>query len=171
MLLDALARLHGAKLLPNGWRWVLVGDGPMRDALTRQVESASLQDRVVLWGRAELADLHGWYAAAALFVHPTLYEGSSLVTLEAMAHLRAVVATRAGGLPDKVEPGVNGWLVEPGDVEALAAAIRDALGDRARLATMGAAGRALVEREFSWHVAADRTMQLYHELLTPRDSL
>ncbi len=47
-------------------------------------------------------------------VHPTLYEGSSLVTLEAMAHRRAVVAANAGGLPDKVKPGVNGWLVEPG---------------------------------------------------------
>ncbi len=56
----------------------------------------------MLVGRAEDSDLHAWYEAATLFVHPTLYEGSSLVTLEAMAHRRAVVATSAGGLPDKV---------------------------------------------------------------------
>ncbi|RPI55075.1 MAG: glycosyltransferase family 1 protein, partial [Acidobacteria bacterium] len=154
-----------ANALPKSWRWVLVGDGPMRDALSKQLASTNIRDRIVLWGRAELADLHGWYAAATLFVHPTLYEGSSLVTLEAMAHRLAVVATRAGGLPDKVEPGVNGWLVQPGDAEALAGAIREAFHDRARLTKMGAASRALVEKEFSWQTATDRTMQLYEELL------
>ena len=60
-------------------------------------------------------------------MHPTLYEGSSIVTLEAMAHRRAVVASRAGGLPDKVIPGVTGWLVPPGNEEALSAAIAKAL--------------------------------------------
>jgi glycosyltransferase involved in cell wall biosynthesis len=157
--------------LPKGWRWVLVGDGPARDALTAQVAERNLSARAVLWGRAEPADLHGWYAAATLFVHPTLYEGSSLVTLEAMAHRLAIVATRAGGLPDKVRPGVNGWLVAPGDAEALAGAIREALADRARLAKMGEESRTLVEQEFSWQVAADRTLELYQELLAPRDSL
>ena len=82
---------------------------------------------VVMRGRASVEDLHGWYEAATLFVHPTLYEGSSIVTLEAMAHRRAVVASRAGGLPDKVIPGVTGWLVPPGNEEALSAAIAEAL--------------------------------------------
>jgi glycosyltransferase involved in cell wall biosynthesis len=170
VLVEALAALAGENSLPKGWRWVLVGDGPQRERLLRQVSSAQLNDRVILWGRAELADLHGWYAAAALFVHPTLYEGSSLVTLEAMAHRLAVVATRAGGLPDKVRPGVNGWLVTPGDARALAEAVRDALSDRARLTQMGVESRAIVERKFSWQVAADRTLELYQELLAP-DSL
>ena len=116
-------------------------------------------------------DLHAWYEAATLFVHPTLYEGSSLVTLEAMAHRRAVIATRAGGLPDKVVPGVSGWLVEPGDAHALAGAIRDAASDAGRRAMMGAAGRALVEREFSWRIATDKLLDVYQELLTRRGSL
>ncbi len=171
VLLDALFSLENAHALPKGWRWVLVGDGPLRDTLSRQLAAASLANRVVLWGRADAADLHGWYEAATLFVHPTLYEGSSLVTLEAMAHRRAVVATRAGGLPDKVIPGSNGWLVQPGDVEALAGAIREALRDRGRLQTMGGASRALVEKEFSWRAAADRTMEVYRELLAQRNSL
>ena len=102
------------------------------------------------------------------FVHPTLYEGSSLVTLEAMAHRRAVVATSAGGLPDKVRPGANGWLVPPGDASALAAAISGAAGDPARLAAMGEAGRAIVEREFSWDSAGAETLRLYDDLLTGR---
>ena len=171
VLIEALARLETEKRIPEPFRWVLVGDGPMREALSRQLSSTNLGNRVVIWGRADAADLHGWYETATLFVHPTLYEGSSLVTLEAMAHRRAVVATRAGGLPDKVRPGVNGWLVQPGHAEALAGAIRDALADRSRLKTMGDASRAIVEQEFSWQVAIDKTLQAYRELLTPRDSL
>ncbi len=98
-------------------------------------------------------------------MHPTFYEGSSLVTLEAMAHRRAVVATIAGGLPDKVTPGVNGWLVAPGDPAALAAAISGAVGDERKLEAYGAAGRTIVEREFSWEAAGKATLRLYDELL------
>jgi len=116
-------------------------------------------------GRVDDRTLHAWYEAADLFVHPSLYEGSSLVTLEAMAHGRPVVATMAGGLPDKVQPGVSGWLVPPGDASALAAAISGALGRPERLRTMGAAGRAIVEREFSWEAAGAATLRLYEELL------
>jgi glycogen(starch) synthase len=165
VLVRALSVLESAKALPPGWRWVLVGQGPMQATLAREVAAHHLEAHVHLSGRADLDDLQGWYTAATVFVHPTLYEGSSLVTLEAMAHRRAIVATRAGGLPDKVEPGVNGWLISPGDVEALAGAIREALADRARLVRMGAESRAIVERDFSWSVATDRLLALYEELL------
>ena len=73
--------------------------------------------------------LHALYARADVFVHATRYEGSSLVTLEAMAHGLPVVATRAGGIPDKVVDGETGRLVAPGDVDALA---RGAEGPLAR---------------------------------------
>jgi glycogen(starch) synthase len=100
-----------------------------------------------------------------VYMRQTLYEGSSLVTLEAMAHRRAVVATLAGGLPDKVRQGVSGWLVPPGDASALAAAISGALADLPQLAPMGAVGRTIVEREFSWAAAGAATLQLYDDLL------
>ena len=165
VLIRALSVLKADRSLPSQWRWVLVGDGPMRRELLNQIAAAGLQEHAVLCGRVDGKDLHAWYEAATLFVHPTLYEGSSLVTLEAMAHRRAVVATRAGGLPDKVVPGINGWLVEPGDAHALAGAIRDAASDAGRGAIMGAAGRALVEREFSWRIATDKLLDVYKELL------
>ncbi len=171
VLVRALAHLVQRRALPPRWRWVLVGDGPMRGELQGHAVAAGLGDHVVFCGRLETDELHGWYEAATLFVHPTLYEGSSLVTLEAMAHRRAVVATRAGGLPDKVIPGANGWLVTPGDAETLAGSIAEALSDRHRLVVMGNAGRALVEREFSWAVATDRLLDLYRELLTSGGSL
>ena len=167
VLAAALAALgtQTGRLSEGRWRWVLAGTGPYESALRRSVEATGLRDHVLFAGRVSDADLHAWYEAADLFVHPTLYEGSSLVTLEAMAHRRAVVATAAGGLPDKVRNGVNGWLVPPGDASALAAAISGALGQAERLPPMGLEGRAIVEREFSWEAAGAATLRLYRDLL------
>jgi glycosyltransferase involved in cell wall biosynthesis len=125
---------------------------------------------MLLLGRLDDRALHAWYEAATLFVHPTLYEGSSIVTLEAMAHRRAVVASRAGGLPDKVRDGHTGWLVTPGDPRALAAALRLALAEPGRLPEMGLAGRALVDAEFSWTTVTDRLLAVFSELLYEKRS-
>ena len=165
VLIEALARLARARALPP-WRLVVIGDGPRRDALRRQVRHADLGARVHLLGRVSDDTVHAWYTAATLFVHPTLYEGSSLVTLEAMAYRRAVLATAAGGIPDKVESGVTGWLVPPGDAAALARALRTALTARDRLPAMGEAGRAVVERRFSWTAVTDRLLDLYRDVLS-----
>lgn len=166
VMIDALAALqaHGSAL-GGRWRWVLVGDGPYRPALERRIAAAGIADRVILAGRVDDRTLHAWYEGATVFVHPTLYEGSSLVTLEAMAHRRPVIATTAGGLPDKVRPGVNGFLVEPGRADALAASLSGALAQRARLAAMGEEGRRIVEAEFAWTVAAARHIEMYRALL------
>jgi starch synthase (maltosyl-transferring) len=87
------------------------------------------------------------------------------VVLEAFAARRAVVATAVEGTEELVRPGVNGWLVPPGDPGALAAAISGAVANTGRLREFGEAGRGIVEREFSWKVAGDETVALYRELL------
>ena len=156
---------HSGRLAQQRWRWVIVGAGPFRGRLERAIAEAGIAHHVHFVGRVDDRALHAWYEAADLFIHPTLYEGSSLVTLEAMAHRRACVVTRAGGLPDKVKTGVNGWIVEPGDPSALAAAISGALDDPLRLIELGHAGRAIVEREFSWTMLIEQTLDLYAELL------
>jgi glycosyltransferase involved in cell wall biosynthesis len=161
VLADALGSMRDF-----AWRWVIVGDGPYRSALDACLARNEIGARTIMAGRLEDAALHAWYEAASIFVHPTQYEGSSIVTLEAMSHRRPVVATTAGGLPDKVRDGVTGWLVPPGDAPALARALRAALDPGTKLATMGAAGRALVEAEFSWDRSADRMLAVFDELLT-----
>ena len=167
VLADALAALkeHSGRLAREPWRWVIVGSGPFRGRLERIIAAKGLGENVHFAGPLGDNELHGWYEAADLFIHPTLYEGSSLVTLEAMAHRRACVVTSAGGLIDKVRNGVNGWIVAPGDASALAAAISGALEDPDRLARMGKAGRQIVERDFSWTTAVDKTLSLYRDLL------
>ena len=167
VLADALGavRLHDGPAAIQKWRWVLVGDGPYRQAVERRIDEAGIRDRTVLTGRLDERTLHAWYEASALFVHPTLYEGSSLVTLEVMAHRKAVLGTMAGGLPDKVKPGVTGWLVEPGKADALAAALSGALANLSRLSAMGLAGRAIVETEFDWPIVARKHLDMYAELV------
>lgn len=160
VLAAALSRASSA--LPSTWRWVLVGDGPARADLERRVAAAGIADRCVVAGRLDEGLKHGLLARADWFVHPTLYEGSSLVTLEAMAHAVPIIATRAGGIPDKVLDGESGFLVEPGSVESLAAAL-------ARIGTVdsrsfGARGRDLCESRFSWSAVLPRYLDLYDEV-------
>jgi glycosyltransferase involved in cell wall biosynthesis len=161
-------RQHSGRVAEGRWRWVIAGEGPFKPIIQHAIAEAGIAANVSFAGRVSERELHAWYSTATLFVHPTLYEGSSLVTLEAMAHRLPVVATAAGGLPDKVKPGVNGWLVPPGDAGALASAISGALASRERLRTFGQAGREIVEREFSWQAAGAATLTLYHDLLAGR---
>jgi len=163
-VLGALAVLHDRQALPAGWMWVVVGGGDAEKALRRRIPR-HLEARVRLAGRVGDGVLHALYARASAFVHATRYEGSSLVTLEAMAHGLPVVATRAGGIPDKVADGETGFLVAPGDVTALARALQELLDDPARARAMGARGRDVVERKFSCAVLIERTLAVYDELL------
>ena len=155
----------GGPLSGVAWRWVVAGAGPFRQAIERAVSSHNLSTHVVFTGRVPDQDLHAWYEAASIFVHPTRYEGSSLVTLEAMAHGKAVVGTRAGGLPDKVRPDVNGWLADESSADALARAVRDALAARERWPDYGAASKRIVAQEFAWDAIVDRTIALYDDLI------
>ncbi|HEY7818787.1 MAG TPA: glycosyltransferase family 4 protein, partial [Vicinamibacteria bacterium] len=144
LLARALARVR------EDFFWVQVGSGPERARLESEIERLGLSDRALLTGKVADERLHALYERCALFLHPTLNEGSSQVTLEAMAHAKPVVGSRVGGIPDKVADGENGLLVPPGDVEALAQAIANALSSPDRLRTWGAKSRAIVEARFSW---------------------
>jgi glycogen synthase len=163
LLIDALAEVRGA--LGPRWRWLLVGNGKEEAALRARVAAHGLNEHVVFVGKLDDRELHSLYEQIDLFVHPTLYEGSSLVTLEAMVHQRPVVATATGGIPDKVFNGHNGILVPPGDTGALAAAIKSAIEQRALWPHWGIAGRRIVETTFAWPIVARRTLQEYETLL------
>lgn len=166
ILIEALARISDR--LPPTWRWLLVGNGKERAALEQQAAAAGIADHTVFVGRLDDAELHSLYEEIDLVVHPTLYEGSSLVTLEGMIHRRPVVASAAGGIPDKVFDGRNGYLVQPGDVADLAHKLRLALDQREHWPAWGAASVEIVTSTFAWPVVARQTMNLYRELCEPQ---
>ena len=158
----ALARLSAH--LPAHWRWLLVGSGNERAALEAQAHAAGIGAHVRFIGRLDDDQLHNLYEDVDLVIHPTLYEGSSLVTLEGMIHRRPIVASAAGGIPDKIIPDVNGILGPPGDPAALAAGIRRALAARAAWPAWGEASVAIVRATFDWPVVARRTIDVYHAM-------
>ncbi len=169
VLIEALVRLR--ERLPSRWRWLLVGEGKERRTLESQAQRAGILDHVTFVGRLNDAELHNLYEEVDLVVHPTLYEGSSLVTLEAMIHRRPIVASAAGGIPDKVFDGRNGYLARPGDADDLAAKIRLALDQRDRWAAWGEESVRIVRATFDWPVVARRTKREYEAMVRARGRL
>jgi len=160
----ALSALSQAKL-PETWRWVIVGEGSQREALEREATKLGLlHTHVSFVGKLSDRELHALYEVANLFLHPTLYEGSSLVTLEAMAHRLPIIASNAGGLSDKINPS-NGRLCPPGEAIALAEAISEvaALTPEERRA-MGLASRVVVEQAYTWPQVALRLSNLFEQI-------
>ena len=154
-----------AARLPSAWAWVLVGDGPALSSVREASSRAGIDARCRFPGALADDDLHSLAAVADWYVHPTLYEGSSIATLEAMAHGLPVIASRTGGLPDKVDDGVTGLLVPPGEPEPLAEALLRSV--EADGPAMGAAGREVCAARFSWEVVVDRYIDLYREVASP----
>ncbi|MEU6221776.1 glycogen synthase [Streptomyces sp. NPDC047022] len=104
---------------------------------------------------------------AAVFVCPSVYEPLGIVNLEAMACGTAVVASRTGGIPEVVDDGRTGLLVDVDDdfEGRLAHALDSLLADPAAARRMGEAGRERAVEEFGWDTVARRTVRLYEEVL------
>jgi glycosyltransferase involved in cell wall biosynthesis len=132
-LLRAVAAVPGARL-------TVVGDGPRRAALEAEARALRLDGRVswlgyVAWGPALLGVLR----RSSVLALPSATEGLPLVLVEAMSQGTPVVATRVGGVPELVEDGVSGLLVEPGRPDELARALRALLDDPALRRRLGRA--------------------------------
>jgi glycogen synthase len=161
--LDALARVRAE--LPPSWRWVVVGEGPLGQDLANAARRLELGEHVRFIGHVSDSEMQSLVALADLFLNPTLYEGSSLVTLEAMSHGCAIVATRAGGIPDKIEEGVTGWLADPVDGDSLAEAIRRWWeADEAAKAQIRDAAAKRCRQRFDWPGCVDRYIELIRAL-------
>jgi len=144
----------------------LVGDGPDRVALEEEARRLGIARRCLLLGYQD--DVAPWYQAFDAVVLPSGNEGTPVSVIEALAARRPVVASRVGGVPDVVRDGVDGFLVEPGDVGAFAARLADLAGDPALRARMGDAGRARVLERYAVDRLVDDVGRLYRALLDAR---
>lgn len=105
-------------------------------------------------------ELLGLYHAADVFVLPTLADCFSIASIEAMACGLPVVATRVGGIPDIVQPGESGFLVEPGNREELSDALAQLVGSARLRQVMGTQGRELAAERFNARKNARRLLEL-----------
>ena len=154
--------LRAAAQLP-GVAFALAGEGPERTSLEALAAELGVADRVLFLGyRTDIAEL---LAACDVFALPSLYEGSSLAVLEAMAASRAVVSSAIGGTDELIENDRDGILVAPGDVEGLAAALARLLGDEELRGRFARRGRERVEADFTPAAMRRRIVAIYAELL------
>ena len=148
-------------------RLVLFGDGDLRGALEAQVARLGLGTRVLFAGRVERDRLPALFAAADLFLLPSVHDHAGNVDglpntlLEALATGLPIVASRVAGVPTVIEDGVEGLLVPERDPGALAAAVAALLDDPEWAARLGRAARARVERELTWPAVARRFVAVY----------
>ncbi len=147
MLVKAFLRSSGKPSLRDRLRLLIVGDGDSREACLRLLREGNAAD--LAWLPGERPDVPDLMRCMDVFVLPSLGEGISNTILEAMATGLPVVATAVGGNPELVEPGVTGSLVPPGDVGAMAKAIRRLRARAARLERARQAARAKIETQFS----------------------
>src|SRR5437870_2637253 len=140
-------------------RFVILGEGELRDHLERQVREHHLEKHVLLPGFR--TDVLGCIKGFDLFAMSSVTEGLGTSILDAMACSRAIVATRAGGIPEIVEDGETGVLVAPRDHTAMAEAIVRLLRDDARRRQMGDAGFARVQARFTVERMVAETAAVY----------
>lgn len=163
VVLHALARLHHD--VPD-LRYLLVGRGPDEPRLRRLAAELGVLDRVLFAGALPDAEVAEAYATATLYVGLSRVErdldaeGFGISFVEAGASGVPSVAGRTGGVPSAVRDGETGVLVDPSDVDAVTAALRDLLSDGARRLAMGAAARRAVEMHYNWDRVARETREL-----------
>ncbi len=144
---------------------LMVGDGTQKSALIKLCNSLRISDRVHFLGYISRAEgLPEIYRIANLFVTTSEIETQGIVLLEAAASGLPLVAVRATCIPEIVHDGVNGYLVESGDIHGLGNAMSLLLSDPSKGVSMGKASRALAEKHMMGF-SFDAHEQLYHQMI------
>ena len=158
--IDAACRIARSM---NGVHFVLVGDGALRHETELQVKQRGIGHRVHLLG--DRLDATGLCAGFDIAVLASLREGFPNAILEAMGAGVPVVATAVGGVRELIQDGMTGYLVQPGDAEALAQRITFALQDRTGRRSIAERGRRFVMNSFGAQKMVEAVQGLYDELM------
>ena len=144
-------------------KFLLVGDGPLRERLEALSEELKVRDNVIFTGfRSDIKEI---LSTVDLLVVPSLLEGFPMVTLEAMAMAKPIVATNIDGITEQITDGVNGILIPPKDPSALAKTVVRVLNDKEFARSIGLLARKKVEQEFSVEKMVAETEEVYMSLL------
>ncbi len=162
---DHLTFIRVAGLLHKSypdWRFVIIGDGPMRERLQTEILKAALTEVVFMTGfRKDIANL---LADLDVLLMPSRTEGLGTSILDAFACGTAVVATRTGGIPELVKEGVTGLLADPGDAKSLARHVETLLANAELRSLIVTQARGKV-RQFDYHEMAEKTIKFYTKVL------
>jgi len=159
VLVEAAHELQRQKIPFRIW---FLGDGPMRQELSQQIQDLGLTDQVKIAGFVR--NIAPWYLQADILAQCSIRsEGIPLVVCEAMAFGLPVVGSRIGGIPEAVRDGETGSVVEPASPAALAASLRRLIEDDEFRIKLGARGARVCREEFDFSRSADRYLKLYSD--------
>jgi glycosyltransferase involved in cell wall biosynthesis len=163
---DRFLRIAAALSDVDGVRFLIVGDGELRQELQRAPEALRLGRRLIWAGFRR--DMPSVCFASDVVVQTSDNEGTPVSLIEAQAAGVPMVSTRVGGTPSVVVDGETGWLVHPDDVGGFATHIRSLLDDPEARTRMGAAGQRRAIEQFGLERLVDRIDALYGKLLVQR---
>jgi len=144
-------------------RILIVGDGPLREKLESLCERLNLKDKIVFTGF--MNNIKEILSAIDLLAVPSLLEGFPMITLEAMAMAKPIIATNIDGINEQITNGENGILVPPKDPKAIANAVIKLIDNKETAKNMGLAARRKVEQNFSVEKMVLETEKVYLSLL------
>ncbi len=161
LLLEAVKQLASKGLQCN---LVLVGDGLLRPEIETLIADYGLEQHIKITGWASGAEVQKYIINSRALILASFAEGLPVVIMEALALERPVVSTYIAGIPELVKPGVNGWLVPSGSVEALAEAMHQVLQfPPDKLEQMGKAGHASVKDMHNIAQEANKLINLFRD--------
>ena len=163
-LFDAIPEI--VNIIPRA-RFILFGKGHLEGSLRSYCKGLGIEDKVHFAGFRE--DLDRIIGCLDLVIHPALMEGLGVSLLQAAAAGVPIVGSRAGGIPEIVRDGINGYLTRPGDVPSLVAATSRILMDKELASLLGDGGRKITEEHFSIKSMVGGNLAVYREMIDIRD--
>jgi len=152
-------------------KFLLVGDGILRERLIRQAEDLRIRDNIIFTGLVERTEIPKLISVMDVVVHTSLREGLPRVLPEALAMAKPVIAFEIDGIVEIIEDGMNGYLIPPQDSRELANSIIRLLQDKEKARRMGEAGRGMVSPAFEAEVMLQRISDVYRESIEERGGI
>jgi len=140
-------------------------EGDYLDVCKRQVERNNLQDEVHFLGNISIADVQLELSRANCLVVPSFQENAPLTIAEAMAVGVPVVASNVGGIPEMIEDGNTGLLIDPHDIRSISDAVLKIFSDERLARSMGQSAKETAREKYSASIACERTLRAYREIL------
>jgi glycosyltransferase involved in cell wall biosynthesis len=152
-------------LKDDGFVLEIVGTGDQEQAVRRMIENKRLARWITMTGYVPKDCLAERYHSSDIFVLPSISESFGQVLLEAMSCGLPIVASRVGGIPETVEDGVNGVLVEPGCSKSLVGAIRRLAALPRLCREIGDRNAQVARSRYNWSAVACRYEKIYSEAI------
>lgn len=174
-IVKSLEEIYGIKYLIEAFAKIafkymntellIVGDGPLESELKTMCKKLNIEDRVIFAGKIPNSKIPDMLSSIDIFVMPSLSESFGVSILEAEACGLPVVATNVGGIPEVVRDSETGFLVAPGDSNAIAEKLCLLVEDGKMREKFGAYGRKFVELNYDWKDSVEKMYELYSSIL------